>query len=48
LASYIGEPAADPWADLRGGLVPVGDKLWEKAQALLGGSPPVGIGVGAA
>ena len=39
LAACFGEPAANPWADLRGGLVLGGEELWQKAQALLGASP---------
>jgi REP element-mobilizing transposase RayT len=39
LGSCFGEPAANPWAGLRGGLVLGGEELWEKAQALLGASP---------
>jgi hypothetical protein len=39
MASCFGEPAADPWAGLRGGLVLGGDELWEKGTGAAGRLP---------
>jgi hypothetical protein len=39
MRSAFGEAIVSPLAELRGGLVPGGEALWKKAQAILGAAP---------